>query len=46
MMHYTGVTFRPPFEERSLLLQASMGCSHNKCWFCSMYRDVKLTPAS
>ena len=46
MMHYTGVTFRPPFEERSLLLQASMGCSYNKCRFCSMYRDVKLTPAS
>lgn len=45
MMHYTGITFRPPFEENSLLLQASIGCSHNKCTFCSMYRDVKFAPA-
>lgn len=45
MMHYTGKTFRPPFEEKSLLLQASTGCSHNKCTFCSMYRDVPFAPA-
>lgn len=45
MMHYTGITFRPPFEEKSLLLQASTGCSHNKCTFCSMYRDVPFSPA-
>lgn len=45
MMHYRGIAFRPPFEEKSLLLEASIGCSHNKCLFCSMYRDVKFAPA-
>lgn len=38
-MEYIGAIFRPPSEARSLLVQVSIGCSHNKCIFCSMYQE-------
>lgn len=36
-----GMVFRPPSEANSLIIRATIGCSHNACTFCGMYRDVR-----
>lgn len=39
-MHYTGTVWRPPYEASSLLLQATVGCTHHNCKFCTLYHDL------
>jgi len=39
-MHYAKKIFRPPHEANTILLQVTTGCSHNKCRFCTSYKDI------
>ena len=40
-MHYEGMIIRPPSEANSILLQVTLGCSHNKCTFCGTFREKR-----
>ncbi len=40
-IEYNNPLYRPPSEARSLILQATLGCSHNGCSFCYMYKDKR-----
>lgn len=39
-MQLTERLFRPPAEADSLIFQVALGCPHNTCRFCAMYKGV------
>lgn len=41
MIEYDTPVYRPPGEWKSFLVQATIGCSHNGCTFCGMYKGKK-----
>ncbi|UCE38005.1 MAG: radical SAM protein [Thermoplasmata archaeon] len=40
-MRYDYPVYRPPSEAFSLIIQTTLGCPHNKCRFCFMYKDKR-----
>ena len=42
-MRYKYPIYRPPSEWQSLIIQATIGCPHNKCAFCDMYKTQKFS---
>ncbi len=40
-MHFTGRTWRPPYEAHSVILQATSGCTYQQCAFCSLYKNER-----
>ncbi len=38
-MHFSGRTWRPPYEAHSVIIQATAGCTYRKCRFCNLYQS-------
>ena len=39
-MNYNGTIYRPPVEANTFLIPVTEGCTHNRCAFCNMYKNV------
>ena len=44
MIRYDQPVYRPPSEADSLIIQAVIGCPHNRCHFCDMYKSKRFMP--
>lgn len=44
-MHYTGPVIRPPYEAGSVMLEVTVGCTHDSCTFCTYYKGHPFHPA-
>ena len=44
-MHYTGPVIRPPYEAGSVMLEVTVGCTHDTCTFCTYYKGHPFHPA-
>jgi radical SAM superfamily enzyme YgiQ (UPF0313 family) len=38
---YHGTTYTPPVETDTMPLQVTVGCKHNKCSYCNMYKELE-----
>lgn len=45
-MHFTGRTWRPPYEANSYIIQLTSGCTYGKCSFCNLYQGEKFCLSS
>ena len=47
-MHFTGRTWRPPYEAFSVIIQVTSGCTYNRCKFCSLFHGecFRMSPMS
>lgn len=43
-LRYDQPLYRPPSEGRNLIIQATIGCSFNRCTFCAMYKAKTFRP--
>ncbi len=45
-MHFSSGINRPPYETADGYLQTTQGCSHNRCLFCTYFKDTKFKKSS
>lgn len=45
-MHYNGPVVRPPHEAYSVMLEVTVGCTHNSCRFCNFYQGIQFRMSS